>query len=509
MAVLARIAALVCLAPLSASCFSPSIADGTVACDMGASNTCPPGFECRADNFCYRPGSAGGEDGGTDPDGAVGGPSGELDWAAAAGGSSYERGIDVAVGSSVVAVGLFSSAGFDFGGTGMDAQSSDDGYVADLDLADGSQQNLFAISGVASDAARAVVTDASGNVFVGGSFGLTVVFREGAEYTKTAMGPGDAFVAKYDSSGILQWVVAFSGAGDNSVEALALGSGGTIYAVGSYSGSIDFLDGTDVAAIGSEEGFLVALDGADGSTDWSRPIPSNGRSRAFAVAATATGLFVAGEYETDLFPGTGDALAAGLGTDAFAVAYSATGALQWTKGFGGDGDDQARAIAIRGGTQLLLGGSAATGTTFDPLMHPAFSNDLGDGFLAALDPNTGVPQVLRTFRSSATNTVTGIATSDLDIAVTGEFGGSVDFGDGTPQAATATDLFIALYPGLGGAPTWSRTFGDAGNEIGGRVAISGSRVVATGSFRDFIVLGDASFTVVGTAPDVFVVSIWK
>src|SRR5688500_8844248 len=67
-------------------------------------------------------------------------------------------------------------------------------------------------SASSSEVANAVTTDAAGNVFVAGQFSGTVDFDPGAGATNlTALGPTDAFVAKYSSSGALTWARRLGG----------------------------------------------------------------------------------------------------------------------------------------------------------------------------------------------------------------------------------------------------------------------------------------------------------
>lgn len=99
----------------------------------------------------------------------------------------------------------------------------------------------------------------------------------------------------------------------------------------------------------------------------------------------------------------------------------------------------------------------------------------------------------------------GVATDAAgNVALTGTFEGSVDFGGGMLASAGGGDVFVAKL-GPSGNHLWSKRFGDAASSQAGLgVVVDGaSNVVLTGTFEGSIDFGGGSLTSAGGG-DVFV-----
>lgn len=102
----------------------------------------------------------------------------------------------------------------------------------------GTVQWIARIGGVASESARGVACDSSGNVYVcggGGSTGAPTVFNANGTTFSTlpaTAGLSDGFVVKYNSSGTAQWVARFGGVDSDGAHGLATDSVGDVYLSG-------------------------------------------------------------------------------------------------------------------------------------------------------------------------------------------------------------------------------------------------------------------------------------
>ena len=139
-------------------------------------------------------------------------------------------------------------------------------------------------SGGRDDDGRCIVADASGNVYVGGRFTRGATDFDPGTGT-TSLTPdiyGDAFVAKYNSSGTFQWVNSIgsiqgspSGNQFDMTWDLIVDNNGLVYASGEFTGSsIDFDPSTNTSARTADGGtsfndaFIVAYNQSDGSLNW-------------------------------------------------------------------------------------------------------------------------------------------------------------------------------------------------------------------------------------------------
>lgn len=126
-----------------------------------------------------------------------------------------------------------------------------DAFVAKLDPKGATLLYSTYLGGVAADAGNAIAIDANGNAYVAGSTESAKWLAGPAAGTfQTAYaGPtpdpdspdpeGDAFVAKFSSTGALDWYTYLGGSGYDEATAIALDSSGNIYVAGN-NGSTDF-----------------------------------------------------------------------------------------------------------------------------------------------------------------------------------------------------------------------------------------------------------------------------
>ncbi|MEQ8706956.1 MAG: T9SS type A sorting domain-containing protein [Phaeodactylibacter sp.] len=128
----------------------------------------------------------------------------------------------------------------------------------------------------------------AGKVYVGGEiasaeYGPLQIQRDttGATQTLFAEGYRDAFVARFDTTGVLEWAKAYGGADSESfnkgdrLNALAVDDGGGIYITGSYHRDMDF-GGSVVFSEPSDRGktFYLARLTAEGNLVWAEQIQS-------------------------------------------------------------------------------------------------------------------------------------------------------------------------------------------------------------------------------------------
>lgn len=261
--------------------------------------------------------------------------AGNLVWARHLGGSSWDRGSGIAVdgsGNSHVTGSFHGTVDFDPGpGTAeLTAQSQEDVFVVTLDTA-GDFVWAKSVGGSGYDQARGVAVDGLGNTYVSGNFRGTVDFDPGTGTAPlVSNGDNDAFVLALDAAGDYLWAGSFGAAGDDRGYAVAVDPAGNSYAVGHYSGTVDFDPGTgvaDLAAGGAEDGFVIALDPA-GAYVWARTIGGTDAgddvagARGVAVDASGT-VHVTGGFQStvDLDPGPGTAQATSEGLeDVFVLA---------------------------------------------------------------------------------------------------------------------------------------------------------------------------------------------
>ena len=130
----------------------------------------------------------------------------------------------------------------------------------------------------AADVGHAVAVDASGNVFITGSFRGTDDFGGGP---LVSAGEADVFLAKYDANGVHQWSKRFGSSLDDVGWALTVDGSGHVVITGYFNSTVDFGGGPLVSA-GWGDSFVVKFD-TNGFHVWSERFGGSNVDDAYAI----------------------------------------------------------------------------------------------------------------------------------------------------------------------------------------------------------------------------------
>lgn len=325
--------------------------------------------------------------------------------------------------------------------------------------ATGVRQWTRQVGSAASDSANAVAVDGAGNIYLAGS---TLGLLPGPG--NSSAGGEDLFLLKYDSAGVLLWSRQFGSVGSDVALGVAVDGGGNIYLAGSTLGT---LPGVGNSNAGGEDLFLLKYDGS-GLLQWTRQFGSVGADRAFAVAVGSSGdIFLAGSTLGAL-PGNANL----GGSDNFLVAYTADGSRQWIRQFGSVAFDAAQALATDGVGGIYLGG--VTSGSLD-----GNANAGGSDLLVAKYDRSGTRLWSRQLGSVGSDAVMGLGAEGQGGAyLTGSTSGGLDGN----LSSGGEDLVVVKYDGFGNKQ-WTRQLGSAGTEQGRAIAVDrgGNAFVAGGT----------------------------
>lgn len=354
-----------------------------------------------------------------------------------------------------------------------------------------------------SEEGNAVAMDSSGNVLVTGYQGsFQCDYGGGMQF---GQGGSDIFIAKYFPAGSWVWSKTIGGYGYDSGNGIAADSAGNVVVTGGMDVSsigVDFGGGRLYSA-GFQDVFLVKYS-ATGQHLWSQRFGGTGSESGAAVAVDSAGnIFVTGSFEGSVNFGGGSLTSAGV-KDIFVAKYSSAGAHIWSKRFGGSGYDYANGIAVDSAGDVVVTGKFQNSISFGGSTLTSAGGD--DAYLVKLSGATGGHVWSKRFGSTNADNGAGVAVDgNNNVAVTGHFNGSVDFGGGA-LTSTNFDIFVAKYDSAG-THLWSRRFGGAGDQFGARVAMARTgEVSVTGFFASTVDFGTGTLTSAG-AYDAFLASI--
>lgn len=132
-------------------------------------------------------------------------------------------------------------------------------WVAKLSDTDGTSLAARTWGTTGTQSVRSITTDVSGNVLIAGQMATTISFG-GTVGTLTASGT-DAFVAKFDATLTPLWAHNWGDSATQDMRAVATDSGGNVFAVGLFNGSLT-AGGLTLTSSGGGDVLTMSLDPA-------------------------------------------------------------------------------------------------------------------------------------------------------------------------------------------------------------------------------------------------------
>ncbi|MDX1908454.1 MAG: T9SS type A sorting domain-containing protein [Bacteroidia bacterium] len=427
--------------------------------------------------------------------------SGNFLWAKGFGGQLDDRGVSVATDAAgnVYTTGIFQETLDANPGTGTSTLASNGQHDIFVQKMDASGNFLWAKSfgGENTEEVSELVLDASGHVYITGSFGSGVDFNPGAgTHFQKAIGNADIFVQKLDSEGDFQWATSFGGAIYDVGGQIAVDASGNIYSTGQFQSAMDVNPSATVfnlqaKGVGSDI-FVQKMDAA-GNFLWAKSFGGPEDDRSVAIAVDASGnVYTAGMFQgtADLDPGTASSnLTANGGTDIFIQKLDASGNFVWAISFGGSSNDTVRSMAIDASGNVFTAGDFQGTVDADPGagVSNLTANGSRDAFVHKITA-TGSFLWARSFGGSADDAASALATDGTgQVYTAGSFGATVDFDPGAGSSsltATGSSNIYLQKMDANGSFIWVSSFGGTAVDAIHAIATDAAgKVFTTGSYR--------------------------
>jgi len=413
-----------------------------------------------------------------------------------AGGSGFDAGYSVAVDAdgNAYVTGLFIGTAT-FGNTQL-TSGTEEIFLAKYNPA---MELVWVrqIGGSGQDEGYSVSADASGDVYVTGTFSGTAAF--GSFQLISEGGTLDIFLAKVNSSGTVVWAkkagssvsYAESGASVKSDGA------GNIYLTGHFAGTATF-GATSLTSVGETDIFISKYDADTGDVIWAKQAGGSESDSGLEVTVNAAGYV----YVVGSFFGTAEFGAISLTSegsfDGFTAQYDTDGDIMWAKRVGGSSNDLMYSVDVD-----AAGNGYVTGYTSGSQL-PFGMEDI---VVTKYDRASG--NVLWSKKFGGTDYDQGLSI-DVDDAgnsyITGHFSGTAAFGDKSlVSVGNSRDAFVAKLNNSGDVQ-WARQAGSLNNDVGNSVALDNTGIVhTTGFFNNTSTFGTTPLTSTG-ADEIF---LWK
>ncbi len=343
-------------------------------------------------------------------------------------------------------------------------------------------------SGVASGSGRAITTDSTGNVFVGGQFTGAVNFGGNS---LTSAGGKDGFAAKVSADGTVLWAQRWGGLDDEYVDGITVDGSGNVLPAGS---TIHFNpDGSQAYYNLQVQKFSSA-----GTALWSQQLGdmNGGDSGAGDVGAQGIAADAAGNvYLCGIFRGTVDFDASsrtnkvngGANDSGFVLKLTPASGFTWVSPFlatSPGSSSKCFDVAIDGSGNAVVGGSYQGTVDFKPGggIYTLPPSGIGQGFLVKLSPTNSLvwassvgPQAVRSLTLDATGNVFAQGL----YSYTGDFDPTA--GTNTLTNHGGTDICVSKYTSAG-TYVWAVGFGGIGYDWSEGIAVTSTGNVSVSGY---------------------------
>jgi hypothetical protein len=299
--------------------------------------------------------------------------TGQWQWAVTGGSSknNYTNGLQVDAGGNAYVTGQFFGATATFGSFTLTNTSNVAGsgsaeiFVVKLNAA-GQWQWATRGGGYDHDNVSSLALDASGNVYVAGSFqGYTTSF--GSTMLNNA-GEVDGFVAKLNNAGQWQWATRVAGSANESVNNLAVDASGSIYLSGSTSSrqaSFGSITVTNSAQATSAIASYAAQLTSSGQWQWATASGGQANTTCTGLAVDAANhVFLTGDYEGGNVTFGTTTLRNSGSSDLFVARLSTSGQWQWAMNSNGGGSSTVSSTAVDAAGNVYVAGSFTGSLSF-------------------------------------------------------------------------------------------------------------------------------------------------
>jgi hypothetical protein len=236
-----------------------------------------------------------------------------------------------------------------------------------------------------------ICTDNLGNVIVSGTFWSSAINFDSYVLTNTT--GSNAFIVKLNSSGNALWARCSTGNLGNYGTCIAVDNNNNIVVGGSFQSATISFGTQTLTNTGMWDLFLAKYD-SNGNIIWAKKASGAKSDFLFALKIDNTGnIYITGRFISEqLTFGSLPSLinsGGGYSYDVFIAKFDSNGFALWSKGFGGDKEENGLSLTIDNSSNLLISGLYESNSlSFDSyVLNKSGQRNM---FIAKLDQNSNV-----------------------------------------------------------------------------------------------------------------------
>jgi uncharacterized repeat protein (TIGR01451 family) len=336
--------------------------------------------------------------------------------------------------------------------------------------------------GQSNDTANGIDCDAAGNVFICGFTSSTNNIASVGHQNAFAGGTGyDAFLVKFNSSGVRQWGTYYGGNSSDMARNTTVDINGNVYLAGITNSTNNIALGghqNTLAGGTSGDAFLVKFN-TSGTRLWGTYYGGSATDDAAGIASDINGnVYLAGQTfsSNNIASGGFQNTLAGTTDDAFVVKFNTSGLRLWGTYYGGDSSDYGWSIACDSiGNAFLFGKTTSTNNIASGGHQTTYGGGSEDVFLVKFN-NIG-SRVWGTYYGGLATDHYGevICDQNGNVYISGYTSSSNDIASGGYQNTLGggNDAFLVKFNSLG-TRLWGTYYGGVMEDYSSSVACDAS-----------------------------------
>lgn len=378
--------------------------------------------------------------------------SGACLWAQRIGGTGFDSGLSIATDSAgnVFVTGRFRNTAT-FGSFTLTSTTSDDIFVAKFDT-NGNCLWVMHPTSNNIDIGWGITTDLAGNCYVSGYFSGTLTL--GALPPLTASSGTNILVFKLDQNGVPLWAKNAGGASAACKgTSVAVDMLNNVFVTGYFTNTITF-GSFSITSTGNRDMFVAKYNNS-GIIQWVKAAGySSGDDTGLGICTDgANNICVTGFFQNSIDFGNGPLVSGSFPDDVFIVKYNQSGNALWSQRAGGPGIDDGTSVSCDQFNNVYITGQYQTGATFGSFALPSSGTT---GLFLARYNSSGVIQLVKSVSRSAIGYIEGYGVSSDkkgSVYVGGLFTGNVNFGTIPKTSAGVEDVFVSRFSMINSADT--------------------------------------------------------